>query len=279
MPFEVITLRNGVRAIRDHVSGEVMHPALGPWAEARALYVEQTRIADRLLADSREPLRIWDVGLGGAANAAAALECARSLGGERRRALDLVSFEVDLEPLRLALEDAEGFPFLVEWREAARSLVERGVWEAEGIRWTLHLGDALRLFERASGPPEIVFHDPFSPESNPTMWSAEAFRTIRARCREDGLGTTLVTYSASTRTRAAMLLGGFFVGVGDATGTKKETTAAATRSELLARPLDQRWLERWTRSSARGPWGEELTPAIERAILAHPQFAAGRRPA
>ena len=34
--FEVVTLRNGARALREKSSGEIMHPAVGPWAEANA---------------------------------------------------------------------------------------------------------------------------------------------------------------------------------------------------------------------------------------------------
>ena len=47
--FELITLRNGARAVRHLGHGEVMHPSIGPWQEALRLYVEQPRLADRLL--------------------------------------------------------------------------------------------------------------------------------------------------------------------------------------------------------------------------------------
>ena len=83
----------------------------------------------------------------------------------------------------------------------------------------------------------------------------------------------LVTYSASTRTRVSLLLAGYFVGAGPSTGNKGETTAAATRRGLLAEPLGARWLERWERSSARAPHGEELTAELDRALRAHPQFS------
>src|SRR3954471_15974516 len=37
--FELVTLKNGARAVRHLGHGEVMHPAGGPWAEANRLYV------------------------------------------------------------------------------------------------------------------------------------------------------------------------------------------------------------------------------------------------
>ena len=61
--FELVTLRNGARAVRHLGHGEVMHPSVGPWQEACALYVEQSRLADKLQV-AGPPVRVWDVGLG-----------------------------------------------------------------------------------------------------------------------------------------------------------------------------------------------------------------------
>lgn len=268
--FELITLRSGFRAVRHVGNGEVMHPSVGPWNEALALYVGQSKLPERLSREG-QPLLLLDVGLGAATNAVAALTSAAEVTG-RKRALHVVSFEIDLAPLRLALADPEGFPFLVPFADACRALIEKGRWERDGLSWTLLMGDALEGLKQAPRPAELVFFDPFSPESNPAMWTSKAFQALHASCTSEGEGTLVTTYSASTRTRASMLLGGFFVGVGAAVGTKKETTVAATRKDQLAAPLDARWLERWRRSTARAPHGEELTAEMAAQIEAHPQF-------
>ena len=269
--FELVTLRNGSRAVRHLGHGEVMHPSVGPWQEALRLYVEQPRLAERLRTPG-EPLVIHDVGLGAATNAVAALTCARALGAERRRTLEVVSFEMDLAPLRLALADAGGFAFLQPFREAAEALMRDGVWEGEGLRWRLHLGDAQGRLGEGLPRADLVFFDPFSPASNPEMWTVPVLERVRAGCREDGEGALLLTYSAATPTRVTLLLAGFYVGAGVSTGTKGETTVAATRREALESPLGERWLERWRRSSARAPHGEALTPELEARVLAHPQY-------
>ena len=269
--FELVTLRNGSRAVRHLGHGEVMHPSVGPWQEALRLYVEQPRLAERLRTPG-EPLVIHDVGLGAATNAVAALTCARELGPERRRALELVSFEVDLAPLRLALADAAGFPFLQPFREAAEALMRDGVWEGEGLRWRLHLGDAQGLLDAGLPKADLVFFDPFSPASNPEMWTTAVLSRVRACCREDGEGALLLTYSAATPTRVTLLLAGFYVGAGLSTGTKGETTVAATRRESLVASLGERWLDRWRRSSSRAPHGAPLTPEAVARLLAHPQW-------
>jgi tRNA U34 5-methylaminomethyl-2-thiouridine-forming methyltransferase MnmC len=271
--FERITLRNGERAIRSTVHGESMHPT-GPWTEANRLYIEQSRLAKRL-RDPGPPVVLYDVGLGAAANASAAVACFRLLGAERRRALELVSFETDLQPLRLALDDEEGFGFLTPVRPALEALQRDGQWEEEGLSWTLLQGDFLNRLPDAPAAAELVYFDPFSPKANPNLWSRSTFQALRARCGSgsgEGPGCELFTYSAATPTRVSLLLAGFFVGSGDSTGTKGETTAAATRVELLRRPLGREWLSRWERSSSRAPHGELFTEAHEQAIREHPQF-------
>ena len=103
---------------------------------------------------------------------------------------------------------------------------------------------------------------------NPALWSVAAFHALRARCAAEA---TLFTYSTATSVRAALLLAGFFVGVGDPSGPKQETTAAATRRELLARPLDARWLSRLDRSSA--PFPPDGPPDAAERVRIHPQFS------
>jgi tRNA U34 5-methylaminomethyl-2-thiouridine-forming methyltransferase MnmC len=277
--FELLTLRNGTRAVRHVGHGEVMHPSVGPWQEAQALYAAQSRLAERLQTEG-PALHVWDVGLGAGTNAVAALTCARELGERQRRPLKVVSFEIDLAPLRLALADTEGFPFLRPFAAAGDALLTSGRWSEGPLDWELHLGDAAALWRErdAREHADIIFFDPFSPASNPELWTPAAFALLRRHAREDGDGCSLFTYSAATPTRVSLLLGGFFVGTGTATGMKKETTVAATRRELLAEPLDERWLARWERSTAQAPHGLALSEEIRSAVRGHAQFRQFARP-
>jgi tRNA U34 5-methylaminomethyl-2-thiouridine-forming methyltransferase MnmC len=270
--FELVTLRNGTRAVRQLIHGEVMHPSVGPWQEAQALYVEQSRLAEKL-EQAGPPLCVWDVGLGAGTNAVAALTSARNLGAAKRRTLRVISFEVDLAPLRLALGDGDGFPFLRPFAAAAQELATTGRWSEGALDWELHLGDASASWARASQPADLIFFDPFSPSSNPTLWTPTAFATLRAHASAGNEGCALFTYSAATPTRVSLLLGGFYVGTGVSTGMKTETTVAATRLELLQKPLDARWLERWERSSSQAPHGLPLDQGIQSAVRGHAQFS------
>jgi hypothetical protein len=269
--FEIVTLRQGGRAIRDSDSGEIMHPSVGPWVEANRLYVDQAGLAQRLSEADGEPLCVYDIGLGGGANAIAALTCARGLGSTRQRPLSVISFDRTADALRLAAQDEDAFPFLAPWRAEVGHLLESGEWSRDGLHWRYLQGDFLERLGDAPAPADVVFFDPFSPKTNPACWSVEALRHVRGAMRATP-PSLLFTYSAATPTRAALLVAGFFVGAGASVATKGETTAAATAREALERPLGERWLARWERSPHQAPHGEPLTPELAAAIRAHPQF-------
>ena len=248
---ELVRTRGGDAAIRDLASGQVMHP-MGPAVEAQQVYVGPSRLEGRL-REGGAPLVLFDIGLGAGTNAMAAWRLSESLPPTARR-LRVVSFERDLSAFTLALapENAEAFGFSTTGAlAAAASLAEKGAHETPRTAWTLRFGDFLRTLEQEpAASADVVFWDMFSASVNPELWSVSSFRALRRACRD---GATLHTYSASTSTRAALLLAGFAVGVGDRTGDRQETTVAALRSSDLAQPLDARWLHRLARSTAPFP--------------------------
>jgi queuine tRNA-ribosyltransferase len=269
--FEIVVTQSGAPAVRDRRSGEVMHPVIGAHAEAERLYVAGSGVAARL-AEPGPPLVVFDVGLGAASNALAALRCARlaARSGAAARPLRLVSFEVDLGALELATSEAGAAALGLDADDlaAARALRDRGAHEEPGATWRLVAGDVLATLPAVEDEAEVVFWDPFSPRHDAPLWTAEAFTRLRRRC---GPRAVLVTYSTATSVRSALLLAGFFVGPGDATGPKAETTFAAVRREDLPRAFGARWLERLWRSSA--PWPEDAPPDAPERVRAHPQFA------
>jgi queuine tRNA-ribosyltransferase len=266
--FELVLTAQGAPSVRDAEAGEVMHPVVGAAVESERLYAAQSRLAERLAA-AGAPLVLYDVGLGAGSNALAAIRVARANAPAAGRGLLVLSFERELGALELAASDVgAALAPAPEDRAALRALLEQGRHQEPGVEWRLLRGDVVETLPAAAPPAEIVFWDPFSPRVNPALWSVATFRALRARCAEEA---TLFTYSTSTSVRAALLLAGFFVGVGDASGPKHETTAAATRRDLLARPLDDRWLSRLVRSSAPFP-ADAPADAAER-IRTHPQFA------
>jgi queuine tRNA-ribosyltransferase len=273
--YEVV-VKEDVGYVRDTVSGEVMHPGGDPAEEAQSLYVDQSRLLKRLEGSAEEPLVVWDVGLGAAANAMAAILAVENAGPAAVRSLKLVSFENDLDSLKLALDHPGCFRHL---RHAApQALLRDNRWNSptSRIEWLLLNGDfAVRKFE--TPPPDIIFFDPFSFKTDGALWTLNAFRELAEVCRDKH--TELYTYTYSTSVRAAMLAAGFYVAKGRGTGPKGETTvglspraaAAAHGRELLG----QEWLAKWRRSDAQVPFGStDQDDSWREAVLAHPQFRA-----
>ncbi len=276
----------GFASIRHVASGETMHARTPPMDEARSLYVEQSALRERLpLRTGEDPadaeaLVVWDVGLGAAANAMAAIRCYEdAAAGEPMRGLRIVSFETDLDPLRLALRHHRHFPYLRHSGPA--TLLATGEWTSRthaGLEWRLHEGDFADTVAQAPFAPDLVFYDFFSVATNPEAWTLSAFERLHAACA--GRAVELFTYTSSTAVRAALLGAGFWVARGRPTDGRPESTIALTAS--AADPaagrrhdlLGPEWLQRWRRSHARFPSdvaaGEHA--AFAERILGHPQF-------
>lgn len=235
----LVTTAAGVLAVRCLEADEVMHPGVGPRAEAEQLYVGQARLAERLRA-ATAPLVVFDVGLGAGSNALAARAVSEA-APDGTQPLELVSFERNLGALQLALTVPAAFGLEGEAGEAARTLLAMDACASARTRWHLRRGDLLETLAVESTRADIVFWDPYAPRAAPALWSVAAFAQLRAVC---GPRATLFTSSASTASRLALLLAGFAVGVGDAIGVKAQTTAAAIHPGDLVRPLPRSWLTR-----------------------------------
>jgi len=118
----------------------------------------------RLFTQGEEPLVVWDVGLGAAAPALAAILAYENAAEKGPlRPLHLVSLTNDLHPLRLALHHKKHFSYLRHG--AADTLVHRGRWSSRyrpGLSWELNP-------QEPPPPPHLILHAPL-----PGMtWSLE----------------------------------------------------------------------------------------------------------
>lgn len=283
MGFELRRQDGGVLAVYDPATGETMHPVLGPWAEANRLYLAASRLEARLLTPpgSLPPgppdVTVFDVGLGGAANALAAVALHQQLLRQSRpvRPLRVVSFEHDPGAVPFVLANAAALGYPRGHEPLLEALQARGEAHGSGgLSWYLRLGDFPALVEEEPTRAEVVFFDPFSPRTNPAMWRLDTMERL-FRARRPGVPLHLVTYSSAFGARAAMLLAGFFVGEGPRLSPRRRTTVACTDFAGLEAPLELGWLRRWRQD--REPWPPGTAPqahrALREALLAHPQWA------
>jgi tRNA U34 5-methylaminomethyl-2-thiouridine-forming methyltransferase MnmC len=297
--FELVRLAGGAYSLHSLRYDETFHPVIGPVAEAEALYVNQLRLRDRLRNHSGEFV-IWDVGLGAAANALTVLRATRELATPLR----LISFDCTTAPLAFALQHATTLGYFQGYESQTRAILDQhAIQFTDGVRevnWQFHVADfptwlADSLERRAlnrhvssqesqraesvftAPPPHAILFDAFSPAKNPAMWTLPLFTNLFQRL-DPQRPCALPTYSRSTILRVTLLLAGFHVGVGHATGEKEETTIAANTLDLLAEPLDRRWLDRARRSHSAEPMLENiyriapLTTDSWAKLLRHPQF-------
>jgi hypothetical protein len=281
--FELAPLPSGIWTLRCRASGEAFHPAIGPIAEAQTLHVKQQRLHERTIPRNG-PLIIWDIGLGAAGNAVAVLEALRAPTSPGRFVqCELHSFDRTLAPLLFALQHADELDYLKPYLAHLDGLRREGHVQFNNIAWFFHRGDFRASLELASLPaPHAILFDPYSPRTNPEMWSLGLFRRLRARLPQDAVAL-LTSYSRSTAVRVTLLLAGFFVGRGAGVGAKDETTVASNTVEDLDTPLDARWLARVEASSASAPidgtgrTGSKISAGELARLRAHPQFVAERQ--
>lgn len=290
--YTVRQMPHGEMTIYSEREGETFHCGLGPAAESKLLYVDQLGI-DARWGVTREaaPLVVWDVGFGAAANATAVLA---SWNAAPAGHLHLVSFDRTLGPLQCALaahhKNPTHFAYLAGWDW--NKLLEQGALQkrssGKSLVWEWQPGDfveELRMAltgNRKWPSPHAILYDSYSPARNWEMWRLEHWRRLRAFC---GNGDAMaVSYSRATGLRVTLLLAGFYVGRGCATGIKEETTLAATRLESLREPLDRRWFERVRRSDRSHPFtaeafaGHPISEPWLAELRRHPQFTGSTSP-
>ncbi|HEY4415221.1 MAG TPA: MnmC family methyltransferase [Verrucomicrobiae bacterium] len=284
--YKLVKLASGVHSVHSLAEGETFHPVIGPVAEAEALYVNQLQLRQRLQHHAGEFV-VWDVGLGAAANALTVLRAARELSGSFR----LISFDHTPAPLEFALQHANELGYFAGYEEHVRELLRSQQVSfrdgGQSVNWEFHPGDFPKLIAAAKSKvkdskslpaPHAILFDAYSPAKNPAMWTLPLFQNL-FQLLDPQCPCALPTYSRSTILRVTLLLAGFFVGVGHATGEKEETTLAANDPGLLAEPLDLRWLDRARRSHSAEPMTDPvyriapLSPGSWEKLQAHPQFA------
>ncbi|MEM9443825.1 MAG: MnmC family methyltransferase [Verrucomicrobiota bacterium] len=267
MNYSTTFLANGVMTLYSREVNEVFHPVLGAEKEAELLYIRQTNLRHKFMHDQQ--ITAWDVGLGAAGNALAVVAAWED---SKKGHLNLLSFDNDLEPLKLAVSEHKknpiNFGYLsgpmstkdIVWNE----FIESGLYSFKSpwgnFNWVIKKGDFAKWVEWQTerndpilSSPRLIMYDLYSPPQDCSLWQMKHWKRLRKILSKEDPGE-VIFHTRSTAVRVTLLLAGFFVGRGVAIGNKEETTIASNRLELIKNPLDLEWLKRVKRSSSSQPF-------------------------
>jgi len=251
--FEIVALKWGGKSLRSLEHRETFHPVTGPEKEARLLHVEQQNLLKRAL-NCKNKFIVWDVGLGAAANAIAAIEALLNIDIP----VEIHSFDKSIAPLEFALQNKNELSYLIPHEEKFFTLLsEKKTSFGENGLWYFHEGDFRQVMQNTFLPePHAIFYDPYSPSGNREMWELEHFSKFRERLGKK-IPYLLTNYTRSTAVRVTLLMAGFYVGTGISIGEKEETTIVSNHLDLIERPLSRAWLENIRASGNAAPLRRE----------------------
>jgi len=164
--------------------GEGFHSGRGALREARETFVVPSQL-DRFAAGRR--LRVVEVCVGTGTNLAALLEACTAAGLE----LEWWGLELDPAPMQLALAEPE---FRSQWHpqtlKTLETLSERGCWQQGAGSGRMLWGDARQtlphLLEQHRGQVDLIWHDAFSPQRCPELWTVEVLGSLAALLAPEG---------------------------------------------------------------------------------------------
>ncbi len=182
---------------------EHYHTKAGARLEADKKFVAPSGLTAKLQTSN---IKLLDVCFGLGNNSLAAL-CAAA---ESDHALDITALEMDKRIVRAAAEKFQGLETdPVDWNQALSQLLSGPVNFPKLGKINLRFGDARYLIQTIETSVfDVVFHDPFSSQHCPELWTVEFFRQLRRVLKPDGV---LLTYSSSIPVRSAMREAGLHI--------------------------------------------------------------------
>jgi len=212
------------------------HNPNGAVGESLHVFFQKNGLLDRLTReDSTEPLSILEVGFGSGLNLLLLLDEYLKCGA----AVPVTYCSIEAYPIDRQMAGALNYGNYLVNRDLADRLVEifrearPGMNRFEplpGVELLLFVG-MFDAFEPGKFRADFIFHDPFSPEANPDLWTGEVFRKLAGWSKP---GAVLSTYCAASEARGAMCWAGWHVAREQGALGKREMTVASLDPDKLA---------------------------------------------
>jgi tRNA U34 5-methylaminomethyl-2-thiouridine-forming methyltransferase MnmC len=205
--MEIITTGDGSHTLFSEQFNEIYHSRHGAIQESLHVFIRSG--LDAVAAQqSKEPIRIFEVGFGTGLNAL------------------LTMLEAEKRNLQVEYETIELYPVAIETIKELNYTNQLGYEFCYGPYHSLHLvrwneqhpiapnfhfkkiNDSLSNWQPTTGNYQLIYFDAFAPEHQPEMWTAAIFKKMYDALAEGGI---LVTYCSKGAVQRAMKEAGFTV--------------------------------------------------------------------
>ena len=228
------------------------HNPNGAISESRHVFFEQSTLIE-CLSQTSNPISIFEMGFGTGLNFLLLLEYIKVLNIK----IPIHFFSVEAIPAGIDAMNTVNYDELLTLDFKKNQLLDfftdlKIGWnhllipQHPQVQLSLYVG----RFSEMPIPNSYInfyFHDPFSPEVNPELWTVETFNKLAIFADDKAV---LSTYCAASRARAALAKSGWFVAKAPGALGKREMTVASLEKKKIShlkRINESRLIERYDR--------------------------------
>ncbi|MDX1672116.1 MAG: tRNA (5-methylaminomethyl-2-thiouridine)(34)-methyltransferase MnmD [Balneolaceae bacterium] len=232
---------------------QTYHSPSGAVTESRHVFFEKSGLLDRLKTD--QPLTLFETGFGTGLNFLLLLDyyqqfnCSSEIRYHSVEANPISATQVQKLNYADQIQHSDTFDHLVDLFEKLKG-GDNQFHPLPGVKLQLYVG-YFDDYDPDETVVDMVFHDPFSPEVNPELWTETVFAKLRAMSRPTAM---LTTYCAASGARAAMAAAGWKVAREEGAPGKREMTLASPDAGRLG-DLERVNEERLVRRYRNGEFG------------------------
>lgn len=229
---KLVVTRDGSHTVYSAQFDQHYHNPNGAVAESRHVFFEQTDLLDALAND--EPITILEVGFGTGLNLLLFMDYYR--GTNSRSQVHYYS----IEGFPLDLETANNLNYGEHLDHPEQIAVVKNLFGelSDGMNhveisdnMSLHLFHGMfEDFPVKNIGAQYIFHDAFSPDVNPKLWTGDVFNTIASISAPDVI---LSTYCAASKVQGTLAWAGWKVAKTQGALGKREMILAALNAERL----------------------------------------------
>lgn len=228
----LIVTRDGSHTVYSPRFDQHYHNPNGAVAESRYVFFDQTGLRDDL--NKKSHINIMEIGFGTGLNLLLLLDYYLDQGSQTH-----INY-YSVEGFPLSSETARGFnyqehlnhPKLVSEITSIFDALSKGMNHfsiLNNINVHLYYG-MFDDFDPENINANYIFHDAFSPDVNPELWTGNVFNKLNRFAADDVI---LSTYCAASKARGAMAFAGWKIARAQGTLGKREMTLAALNADQL----------------------------------------------